>query len=164
MGGVHPEGCRVTVSGGLVAPAGLLFAGTEEGAGVPIQHLFFIIHCGAGNQYTNTLQPAMGTPAPHVPVPTHLVSEPRPSASEPLRPPSSSRAPPRRLSVVNMPLTSRYRQSAITLDCCRKWSGVQTRAGAGNGKTKASRVGCLHDAAEACAVPGGGGGRHMNHS
>lgn len=128
MGGVHPEGCRVTVSWGLVAPSGLLFAGTEEGARIPIEHLFLIIHCGAGNQEMDASLPATGTLAPHILVPTHLVSEPRPSASEPLRPPSSSRAPPRRLSVVNMPLTSRYRQSAITFDCCKKWDRVQTKA------------------------------------
>ena len=88
---------------------------------------------GASRRSWAACQPQGPKPLPVPPAPTHLVSEPRPSASEPLRPPSSSRAPPRRLSVVNMPLRSRYRHSVITLDCCGKRGGLSSGQGAGTG-------------------------------
>lgn len=120
MCGLSPERGGIPVGGRLAAPARVLLAGAEEGARVPVQHLLLVIHCGAG-EHMCVWGGAPQGPQPQGPQPwpsTHLVSEPGPSASEPLRPPSSSRAPPRRLSVVNMPLTSRYTHMAITLDCC----------------------------------------------
>lgn len=68
--------------------------------------------------------------------------------------------------MVNMPLTSRYRQRAITLDCCRKKDWVQMKAGGGGRRweDRDIRVGGLHDAVEACVVPGGDDGHHRNRS
>lgn len=141
MGGLGPERGGVPVRRGLAVPAGLLLAGAEEGARVPVQHLLLIIHGGARGQgrHTSHVGPATGplAPACALTAPTYLVSEPWPSASEPLRPPSSSRAPPRRLSVVNMPLTSRYTHSVITLDCYRDRDGLSTGRG---GRGRVSRL------------------------
>lgn len=45
--GLDPERGGVPVRRGLAAPAGLLLAGAEERARVPVQHLLLIVHGGA---------------------------------------------------------------------------------------------------------------------
>lgn len=74
MGGLGPERGGVPVRRGLAALAGLLLAGAEEGARVPVQHLLLVIHGGArgrGRHIRHT-GPATGPLAPACALAAHV--------------------------------------------------------------------------------------------
>lgn len=91
----------------------------------------------------------------------HLMSWMGVSVSDWLLKESSSRELDEGLSVVNIPLTSRYTQSAITFDCCRERQRTGLRQGGAPEGSQAGQALCTHSAkspqsppSQACPLSG----------